>query len=124
MLGQGKWRATERSARSGLVLLCGGSSLQRVAARARDEKLINGSDPVVVGDVESLLRCAPASRAVIVCGELAGMPADAVEQLVSRRAPQARLVRADRAAERARSGGRWRQRAMVRRLIRTAAVPH
>ncbi len=80
-------------------------------------ELINGSAAVAVGDLESLLRCAPRCRAVIVCGGLAGLSAQSLERLVRQRAPQARLVRADRmvTAQHHRNG-------RLRRLVRPTAV--
>jgi hypothetical protein len=82
--------------------------------------VIDGTRSVAVGDVSSLLRCAPRSGAVIICGELSGMSAHAVERLVRQRAPQARLIRADRAIEITGSARRRGRRSLLARFVRPA----
>ena len=124
MVGTGKGKTRKAAAQSDLVLLCGGTEPQRRAARTGHDGLIDGSDPVVVRDLQSLLRCAPHSRAVIICGELAGVSSYFVERLIRQRAPQATLVRADRTRGPTGSAGRRGRRAVLRRLIRTPAIPH
>jgi hypothetical protein len=124
MVGTGKGKARRAASRSDLVLLCGGTEPARAAARTGHDGLINGSDPVVVMDLQSLLRCAPHSRAVIVCGELAGVSSYFVERLIRQRAPKATLVRADWAHGPAGSAAQRGRRAVLRRLIRTPAIPH
>jgi hypothetical protein len=84
-----------------------------------NSELVGGTAPVVVGDVHSLLRCAPLSRAVIVCGEFAGMSAPALARLVETRAPHARLIRADRSIE-ITGRPRWRGRRGI--LARSVAA--
>jgi hypothetical protein len=105
-----------------LVVLCGGTEEFREAARTDHCELVDHSPHLVVGDVQSLLRCAPRSSAVIVCGELAGISASTVERLIRQRAPQARLVRADRAVEQARSARRRVRNGLLRRRPRPAAA--
>src|SRR5205085_12290314 len=73
MFAMGTGMGPETALRSDLVLLCGGTELERTAALAGHRRLIDSSDPVVVGDLQSLPHCPPYSRAVIVCGPLAGM---------------------------------------------------
>lgn len=122
LMGIGMAPAT--GSRSDLVLLCGGTEPQRVAARRGHGRLINGSEPVVVGDVESLLRRAPQCRAVIICGGLAGMSSYFVEQLIRQRAPNATLVRADRTSGPTGSASRRGRRMLLRRLRGAAAISH
>jgi hypothetical protein len=124
MVGTGKGKATEAAPRSDLVLLCGGTEPERAAARTGQAGLINGSDPVVVMDLPSLLRCAPHSRAVIICGQLAGVSSYFVERLIKQRAPQATLVRADRPSGPTGRASRRGRRAVLRRLRGAAAIPH
>jgi hypothetical protein len=123
MVGMGKGKASPTAMRSDLVLLCGGTEPERAAARTGHEGLINGSDPVVVVDLQSLLRCAPHSRAVIICGQLAGVSSYSVERLIKQRAPQATLVRADRMTGPTGPAGQRGRHAVLRRLIRTPAIP-
>jgi hypothetical protein len=78
----------------GLVLLAGGTAWTRASARRGNDMVIDQSASIVASDVESLLRIAPSSRVVIVCGELEGVSATTVERLVRERAPDARLIRA------------------------------
>jgi hypothetical protein len=110
------------SGQEDLVLLCGGTELHHEVARSRNGDLLDESTTLVVGDVESLLRCAPRSQAVIVCGELAGMSAYTVERLITQRAPQTRLIRADRAFGAPGSARRRARRGVLGRLSRPAAV--
>ena len=124
MVGTGKGKTRKAAPRSDLVLLCGGTEPQRTAARTGHDGLIDGSDPVVVRDLQSLLRCAPHSRAVIICGELAGVSSYFVERLIRQRAPQATLVRADWTRGPTGPAARRGRRAVLRRLIRTPAIPH
>jgi hypothetical protein len=77
-----------------LVLLCGGTEGTRETARLGNGDVISQSASLAVEDVQSLLRCAPISRAVIVCGGLNGMTAYTVERLIRQRAPGATLIRA------------------------------
>jgi hypothetical protein len=123
MVRTGKGKASDAASGSDLVLLCGGTELDRAAVRSGHKGLINGSDPVVVGDLQSLLRCAPHSRAVIICGQLAGMSSYHVEQLLKQRAPQATLVRADRTAGPTGPASRRGRRAVLRRLMGAQALP-
>ena len=116
-------RASGAAPQADMVLLCGGTELERAAARSGQEGLINGSDPVVVMDLQSLLRCAPHSRAVIICGQLAGVSSYSVERLIKQRAPQATLVRADRTTGPPGPAGRRGRHAVLRRLVRTPATP-
>ncbi len=120
---KGKWAASNSVAPHDLVLVCGGTEGHRETARAGNSDLINGSEPVVASDVQSLLRYAPHSRAVIVCGELAGMSVPMVERLIRQRAPQAGLIRADRASEQAGPVRRRARRGVLARLTRLASVP-
>lgn len=122
MLRMGQGTGSEAAPRSDLVLLCGGTERQRELARARNAGLIGGSEPVVVGDLESLVRCASSSRAVIVCGGLSGMSVYVIERLVRQRAPYATLVRADRATEQGRPTMPRGRRVVLRRLLRAAAL--
>jgi hypothetical protein len=124
MILRGKGKVSEPGPGSDLVLLCGGTEPERAAARAGHPRLINGSDPVVVMDLQSLLRCAPNSRAVIICGQLAGVSSYFVERLLKQRAPQATLVRADRTTGPAGPADRRGRRAVIRRLRGAAAIPH
>lgn len=123
MSAQGKWAAPKTVGQCDLVLLCGGTEGQRDEVRAGNSDLINGSDPVVASDVQSLLRYAPQSRAVIVCGELAGMSVPMVERLLRQHAPQAGLIRADRASERTGPARRRARRRVLARLTRLASIP-
>jgi hypothetical protein len=50
---------------------------------------------VTTSDVHSLLRWAPRSRAVIVCGELAGIGVATIERLVRQRAPEVEVIGTD-----------------------------
>ena len=124
MFRMGKGMASEPRSRSDLVLVCGGTEPERAKARRRNARVFNGSAPVVVGDLESLLRRAPQSRAVIICGGLAGLSSYYVEQLIKQRAPQATLVRADRIPGLTGPAHRRGRRAVVRRLRGAAAIPH
>lgn len=124
MIGTGKGKAAKAASRSDLVLLCGGTEPERSAARTGHDGLINGSDPVVVMDLQSLLRCAPHSRAVIICGGLAGVSSYFVERMIRQRAPEATLVRADWTRGPAGPARRRGRRAVLRRLIGTPAIPH
>jgi hypothetical protein len=124
MVSKGEATAANVAQPSELVLICGGTESQRVAARSENGRLMIGSEPLAVGDLQSLLRCAPHSRAVIICGDVAGMSPDVVERLVRARAPQATLVRADRFAEQTGSARRRGRRAMQNRLRGAAAAPH
>jgi hypothetical protein len=107
----------------GLVLLCGGNARQRQLARTEHTALFDGSEQVAVADVQALLRCATRSRAVIVCGELAGMSAHMVERLVRERAPQTKVIRADRPVPKARFARRRRPRGVLRGLMRPLGIP-
>lgn len=81
-----------------LVLLCGGSQEQRARLRRTHSASIDSQAAVTAGDVRSLLHWAPRSRAVIVCGELAGIGAAMVERLVRTCAPGVEVIGADRAS--------------------------
>jgi hypothetical protein len=70
-----------------LVLLCGGTEQQRARFRRAHSAAIDSRTAVTTSDVHSLLRWAPRSRAVIVCGELAGIGVATLERLVRERAP-------------------------------------
>jgi len=124
MIAMGKGKASKAARPADLVLLCGGTELARAAARTGHDGLINGSDPVVVRDLQSLLRCAPHSRAVIICGELAGVSSYFVERLIRQRAPQATLVRTDWTRGPTGPARRRGRRAVLRRLRGAAAVTH
>lgn len=75
-----------------LVLLCGGTQQQRASLRRAHSGTIDSRAAVTTNDVQSLLRWAPRSRAVIVCGELAGIGAATIERLVRRRAPNVAVI--------------------------------
>jgi hypothetical protein len=75
-----------------LVLLCGGTQQQRAKLRRTHSDTIDSQAAVTTGDVQSLLRWAPRSRAVIVCGELAGIGAATIERLVRERAPDVEVI--------------------------------
>jgi hypothetical protein len=124
MFRMGKGMAAEPRLRSDLVLLCGGTEPERAKARRRHARVAGGSAPVVVGDLESLMRRAPQSRVVIICGGLAGLSSYYVEQLIKQRAPQATLVRADRAPGPTGPAHRRGRRPVLRRLRGAAAIPH
>jgi hypothetical protein len=47
---------------------------------------------VTTRDVHSLLHWAPRSRAVIVCGELAGIGVATIERLLRQRAPEVQVI--------------------------------
>jgi hypothetical protein len=79
-----------------LVLLCGGTQQQRAKLRRAHSAKIESHAAVTTGDVQSLLRWAPRSRAVIVCGELAGIGAATIERLVRERAPDVEVIGEDR----------------------------
>ena len=78
-----------------LVLLCGGTEQQRARLRRAHSATIDSRTAVTTRDVHSLLRWAPRSRAVIVCGELAGIGAATIERLVRERAPGVPVVGGD-----------------------------
>lgn len=120
---KGKWEASNSDEPHDLVLLCGGTEGHRDELRGSNCDLINGSEPVVASDVQSLLRYAPHSRAVIVCGELAGMSVPMVERLIRQHAPQAGLIRADRPSERVGPARRPPRRSVLARLTRLASIP-
>jgi hypothetical protein len=82
-----------------LVLLCGGTRQQRARLRRAQSATINSQAAVTTGDLQSLLRWAPRSHAVIVCGELAGIGAATLERLVRRRAPGVRVIGNDQSPE-------------------------
>ncbi len=82
-----------------LVLLCGGTQQQRAELRRVHSATIDSQAAVTTGDVQSLLRWAPRSRAVIVCGELAGIGAATLERLVRRCAPGVQVVGSDRSPD-------------------------
>jgi hypothetical protein len=71
-----------------LVLLCGGTEQQRARLRRVHSATTESRTAVTTRDVHSLLHWAPRSRAVIVCGELAGIGEATIERLVRQRAPQ------------------------------------
>lgn len=73
-----------------LVLLCGGTQQQRAELRETDSEAMKAA--VTTSDIQSLLHWAPRSRAVIVCGELAGVGAATIERMVKRRAPGVRVL--------------------------------
>ncbi len=75
-----------------LVLLCGGTQQQRASLRRVHSATIDSQAAVTTNDVQSLLRWAPRSRAVIVCGELAGIGANTIERLIRRRAPNVAVI--------------------------------
>jgi hypothetical protein len=75
-----------------LVLLCGGTQQQRAKLRRAHSAKIDSQAAVTTGDVQSLLRWAPRSRAVIVCGELAGIGAATIERLVREQAPGVEVI--------------------------------
>jgi hypothetical protein len=75
-----------------LVLLCGGTQEQRADMRRTHSATIESQAAVTTGDVQSLLCWAPRSRAVIVCGELAGIGAATIERLVRQRAPGVEVI--------------------------------
>jgi hypothetical protein len=75
-----------------LVLLCGGNQEQRARLRRTHPAAIECKSAVTTGDVQSLLRWAPRSRAVIVCGELAGIGVATIERLVRACAPDVELI--------------------------------
>lgn len=50
---------------------------------------------MTTSDVHSLLRWAPRSRAVIVCGELAGIGVGTIERLIRQRAPEVEVIGGD-----------------------------
>jgi hypothetical protein len=80
-----------------LVLLCGGNQQQRARLRRTHSAAIDSQSAVTTGDVQSLLRWAPRSRAVIVCGELAGIGAATIERLVRACAPDVEVIGKDEA---------------------------
>ena len=82
-----------------LVLLCGGTQQQRAKLRRTHSAKIDSQAAVTTGDVQSLLRWAPRSRAVIVCGELAGIGAATIERLVRERAPDVEVIGEDQSPE-------------------------
>jgi hypothetical protein len=75
-----------------LVLLCGGTEQQRARLRRVHSATTDSRTAVTTRDVHSLLRWAPRSRAVIVCGELAGIGAATIERLVRQRAPEVEVL--------------------------------
>jgi len=79
-----------------LVLLCGGNQEQRARFRRTHPAAINSQSAVTTGDVQSLLRWAPRSRAVIVCGELAGIGVATIQRLVRACAPGVEVIAGDR----------------------------
>ena len=70
-----------------LVLLCGGTEQQRAKLRRAHSATTDSRTAVTTRDVHSLLRWAPRSRAVIVCGELAGIGVTTIERMVREHAP-------------------------------------
>jgi hypothetical protein len=70
-----------------LVLLCGGTEQQRAKLRRSPSVTTESRTAVTTRDVHSLLRWAPRSRAVIVCGELAGIGVATIERIVQQHAP-------------------------------------
>jgi hypothetical protein len=75
-----------------LVLLCGGTEQQRAKLRRAHSATTDSRTAVTTRDVHSLLRWAPRSRAVIVCGELAGIGVATIERLVHQRAPEVQVI--------------------------------
>ena len=75
-----------------LVLLCGGTEQQRARLRRAHSATTDSRTTVTTRDVHSLLRWAPRSRAVIVCGELAGIGEATIERLVRERAPEVQVI--------------------------------
>ena len=75
-----------------LVLLCGGTEQQRARLRRAHSATTDSRTAVTTRDVHSLLRWAPRSRAVIVCGELAGIGEATIERLVRERAPEVQVI--------------------------------
>jgi hypothetical protein len=75
-----------------LVLLCGGTEQQRARLRRVHSATTDSRTAVTTRDVHSLLHWAPRSRAVIVCGELAGIGAATIERLVRQRAPEVQVI--------------------------------
>jgi hypothetical protein len=75
-----------------LVLLCGGTRQQRAKLRRAHPATINSQAAVTTGDLQSLLRWAPRSHAVIVCGELAGIGVGTLKRLIRERAPGVKVV--------------------------------
>jgi hypothetical protein len=75
-----------------LVLLCGGTEQQRAKLRRVHSATTESRTAVTTRDVHSLLRWAPRSRAVIVCGELAGIGVATIERLVHQRAPEVQVI--------------------------------
>ncbi len=80
-----------------LVLLCGGNQQQRARLRRTHPVAIDSQSAVTTGDVQSLLRWAPRSRAVIVCGELAGIGVATIKRLVGACAPGVEVIGEDQA---------------------------
>ena len=80
-----------------LVLLCGGTEQQRARLRRVHSATSDSRTAVTTSDVHSLLRWAPRSRAVIVCGELAGIGAATIERLVRQCAPEVPVIGGDAA---------------------------
>ena len=78
-----------------LVLLCGGTEQQRAGFRRAHSAAIDSRTAVTTRDVHSLLRWAPRSRAVIVCGELAGIGVATLQRLVKERAPGVAVMGGD-----------------------------
>jgi hypothetical protein len=70
-----------------LVLLCGGTEQQRAKLRRAHSAMIDSRTAVTARDVHSLLHWAPRSRAVIVCGELAGIGETTIQRLLRKHAP-------------------------------------
>ena len=75
-----------------LVLLCGGTEQQRATLRRAHSATTHSRTAVTTGDVHSLLRWAPRSRAVIVCGELAGIGVATIGQIIREHAPGVAVI--------------------------------
>jgi hypothetical protein len=75
-----------------LVLLCGGTRQQRAKLRRAQSATINSQAAVTTGDLQSLLRWAPRSHAVIVCGELAGIGVATLKRLIRECAPGVKVI--------------------------------
>lgn len=95
MLASGRGMSFAHPPHPELVLLCGGTEQQRARLRRTHSATSDSRTAVTTSDVHSLLRWAPRSRAVIVCGELAGIGVDTIERLIRQRAPEVEVIGGD-----------------------------
>jgi hypothetical protein len=95
LLASGRGMSLAHPPHPELVLLCGGTEQQRARLRRVHSATSDSRTAVTTSDVHSLLRWAPRSRAVIVCGELAGIGAPTIARLVRHCAPEVHVIDGD-----------------------------